>query len=73
MGSQIRWPLGGNRRRKLAGLAFRIEELLGDGHGHQASELAAATATWLQQAAPHAEELAPDIGELAGLMAPHAP
>ncbi|GHB61753.1 hypothetical protein GCM10010377_60930 [Streptomyces viridiviolaceus] len=52
----------------LAGIAFEIEELLGDGHGEQAAELAEAAATWLQQAAPRAEELNPEVGELGELM-----
>ncbi|MEW2466496.1 hypothetical protein AB0919_15940 [Streptomyces sp. NPDC046994] len=52
----------------LAGISFKIEELLGDGRRKEAVELALATAAWLQKAAPRAEELDPAVGDLDELM-----
>ncbi|MGW2934137.1 hypothetical protein ACWDA7_20320 [Streptomyces sp. NPDC001156] len=52
----------------LGGIAFKIEELLGDGQVHEAVELALATVTWLQQVAPRAAELDSKMDELSELM-----
>lgn len=52
----------------LGGLAYRIEELLGDGRRSEAVDLARATATWLRRVAPRAEELDPDLGEMRELV-----
>ncbi|MEV8593308.1 hypothetical protein [Streptomyces sp. NPDC052012] len=52
----------------LAGLAFRIEELLGDGQRAHAVELARATASCLREIAPHAAELDPGLDEMGELM-----
>lgn len=52
----------------LGSIAFKIEELLGDGREKEAVELALATAAWLHQAAPRAEQLDPRVGDLGELM-----
>ncbi|MER6978384.1 hypothetical protein [Streptomyces carpinensis] len=52
----------------LAGLAFKIEELLGDGLEQKAVELALSTAAWLHEAAPRAAQLDPEVGDLGELM-----
>ncbi|GAA3776999.1 hypothetical protein [Streptomyces chiangmaiensis] len=52
----------------LAGIAFKIEELLGDGRRKEAVELSLATAAWLQKVAPRAEELDPSVGDMGELM-----
>ncbi|MEU3247351.1 MULTISPECIES: hypothetical protein [unclassified Streptomyces] len=52
----------------LAGIAFRIEELLGDGDKDKAVDLALATTDCLRRIAPRAEELDPGIGDLGEVM-----
>lgn len=52
----------------LAGIAFGIEELLGDGEQKKAVALAVATTDCLRQVAPRAEELDPEVGDLGELM-----
>ncbi|MEU6548579.1 hypothetical protein [Streptomyces sp. NPDC046859] len=52
----------------LASIAFKIEELLGEERTGEAVELALATAAWLQQIAPRARELDPEVGDLNELM-----
>ncbi|MBC2868721.1 hypothetical protein [Streptomyces mexicanus] len=52
----------------LASIAFKIEKLLGEERTREAAELALATAAWLQQIAPRARELNPDVGDLNELM-----
>jgi hypothetical protein len=52
----------------LASLGFKIEELLGDDSRKEAVELALATASWLQEAAPRAEQLDAHVGDLGELM-----
>ncbi|MFJ7073669.1 hypothetical protein [Streptomyces sp. NPDC098781] len=52
----------------LAGIAFRIEKLLGEGETDEASGLALSMADCLQQVAPRAEELDPDVNDLGELM-----
>ncbi|MGW1160896.1 hypothetical protein ACWD5Q_21155 [Streptomyces sp. NPDC002513] len=52
----------------LAGIAFRIEELLSEGETAQAVELALAMAECLRQVAPRAEEGGPGLDDLGKLM-----
>ncbi|MFG2476248.1 hypothetical protein [Streptomyces fagopyri] len=52
----------------LAGIAFRVEELLGDREKGRAIDLALATTDCLRQIAPRAEEMDPELGDLAELM-----
>ncbi|WP_028801266.1 hypothetical protein [Streptomyces sp. 142MFCol3.1] len=52
----------------LAGLAFRIEELLGDGEVTESVDLALATATCVEQIAPRAEELDATVGDMGAVM-----
>ncbi|MFE3031662.1 hypothetical protein ACFXKY_08425 [Streptomyces canus] len=52
----------------LAGIAFKIEKLLGEDQPREAAELALATAAWLEQIAPRVRELSPEIGDLDELM-----
>ncbi|MER5407624.1 hypothetical protein [Streptomyces sp. NPDC002769] len=52
----------------LAGIAFRIEELLGDEEKDGAVDLALATTTCLRQIAPRAEEMDPEVGDLGEVM-----
>ncbi|MEU6097252.1 hypothetical protein [Streptomyces sp. NPDC047079] len=52
----------------LGSLAYKIEELLGDGRRDDATELALATAEWLRETAPRAEELDPEVGDMGELM-----
>ncbi|MGY5052915.1 hypothetical protein ACWDFR_02390 [Streptomyces sp. 900105755] len=52
----------------LASIAFKVEKLLGEERTREAVELALATAAWLQQIAPRARELSPEVGELNELM-----
>ncbi|MEU4090726.1 hypothetical protein [Streptomyces aureus] len=52
----------------LGGLAFRIEELLGDNRERDAIALALATADWLQRAAQNAESPDDDVREMGELM-----
>ncbi|MFF4956528.1 hypothetical protein [Streptomyces sp. NPDC001222] len=52
----------------IAGIAFRIEELLSDGERDKAVELALAMAECLRQVAPRAKELDPDLVDLGELM-----
>lgn len=52
----------------LGGLAFRIEELLGESREEDATALALATADWLRGAARNAETPSPDVSEMGELM-----
>jgi hypothetical protein len=52
----------------LGGLAFRIEELLGDDREEDATALALTTAEWLRGAARNADNPSSDIRELGELM-----
>ncbi|MEU6367988.1 hypothetical protein ABZ876_20145 [Streptomyces sp. NPDC046931] len=52
----------------LGSLAFKIEELLGDGRREEATALALATADWLRRVAPRAGELDPEVGDMGELM-----
>ncbi|ROP55847.1 hypothetical protein [Streptomyces sp. PanSC9] len=52
----------------LASIAFKVEKLLGEERIREAVELALATAAWLQQVAPRARELTPEVGDLSELM-----
>ncbi|MFD8232127.1 hypothetical protein ACFV20_09580 [Streptomyces sp. NPDC059696] len=52
----------------LASIAFKVEKLLGEERTREAAELGVATATWLQQIAPRARELDPEVGDLDELM-----
>ncbi|MGW3141559.1 hypothetical protein [Streptomyces sp. NPDC001139] len=52
----------------LASIAFKVEKLLGEEQPREAVELALATAAWLQQIAPRARELDPEVGDLNELM-----
>ncbi|WP_306192012.1 MULTISPECIES: hypothetical protein [unclassified Streptomyces] len=52
----------------LAGLSFKIEELLGDGLEKKAVELALSTTAWVDDVAPRVEQLDPEVGDLAELM-----
>ncbi|MFF7206562.1 hypothetical protein [Streptomyces sp. NPDC008141] len=52
----------------LASIAFKVEKLLSEERTREAVELAIATAAWLQQVAPRARELTPDVGDLDELM-----
>ncbi|WP_020116878.1 hypothetical protein [Streptomyces canus] len=52
----------------LASIAFKVEKLLAEERTREAVELALATAAWLQQIAPRARELAPEVGDLDELM-----
>ncbi|MEU9393888.1 hypothetical protein AB0D86_28330 [Streptomyces sp. NPDC048324] len=52
----------------LASIAFKVEKLLGEEQTREAVELALATAAWLQQIAPRARELDPEVGDLDELM-----
>lgn len=48
----------------LAGVAYKIEELFGDGERKKAVDLALATLAWLQEAAPRAERLDAGLGDM---------
>ncbi|MET7289269.1 hypothetical protein [Streptomyces sp. NPDC005573] len=48
----------------LAGLAYRIEDLFGDGERKKAVDLALATVAWLRSVAPRAEELDKELGDM---------
>ncbi|MGW0633185.1 hypothetical protein [Streptomyces sp. NPDC002758] len=52
----------------LGGLAFRIEELLGDNREEDATTLALTTADWLRRAAQNADTPNSDIREMGELM-----
>ncbi|MET7743671.1 hypothetical protein [Streptomyces sp. NPDC005385] len=52
----------------LGGLAFRIEELLGDNRQQDATALALTTADWLRRAARDAENPDSDVREMGELM-----
>ncbi|GHE98797.1 hypothetical protein E5082_32210 [Streptomyces griseoluteus] len=52
----------------LSSIAFKVEKLLGEERTQEAVELALATAAWLQQIAPRARELTPEVGDLDELM-----
>ncbi|MGV9248206.1 hypothetical protein [Streptomyces sp. NPDC003710] len=52
----------------LGGIAFKIEELLGDGRTAEAAALGLATADWLRHVAPRAGELDPKVGDMGELM-----
>ncbi|MFD7791477.1 hypothetical protein [Streptomyces sp. NPDC059759] len=52
----------------LGGLAFRIEELLGDNRQEDATALALTTADWLRRAARDAENPDADVREMGELM-----
>ncbi|MGW7609426.1 hypothetical protein ACWGKW_19550 [Streptomyces sp. NPDC054766] len=52
----------------LGGLAFRIEELLGDNREEDATALALTTADWLLRAARNADTPSPDVREMGELM-----
>jgi hypothetical protein len=52
----------------LGGLAFRIEELLGDNREEDATALALTTADWLRRAAQNADTPNSDIREMGELM-----
>ncbi|MFD9002645.1 hypothetical protein ACFV0T_16950 [Streptomyces sp. NPDC059582] len=52
----------------LAGLASRIEDLLGDGETDRCVELALATTVCARQIAPRAAELDPEVDDLGELM-----
>jgi hypothetical protein len=52
----------------LAGLAFKIESLLGEDRSDDAVELALATVAMLQQVAPRAGELDPEVRDMGELM-----
>ncbi|MET9902854.1 hypothetical protein [Streptomyces sp. NPDC006446] len=52
----------------LGGLAYRIEELLGDNREQDAIALALATADWLRSAAQNAESPNADVREMGELM-----
>ncbi|MET8026381.1 hypothetical protein [Streptomyces avermitilis] len=52
----------------LASIAFQVEKLLSEERTREAVELALSTAAWLQQVAPRARELAPEVGDLDELM-----
>ncbi|WP_189186821.1 hypothetical protein [Streptomyces albiflavescens] len=52
----------------LGSIAFKIEELLGDGRKDEAVELALATVAWLRQVAPRAEQLDSKVGDMGELM-----
>jgi hypothetical protein len=52
----------------LASLGSRIESLLGDDRVDEAAEVALGSVALLSQAAPRADELDPDLGDLTGRM-----
>jgi hypothetical protein len=52
----------------LAGLAWEIESLLGDDRADEAIQLALATVAMLQQIAPRAGELDPDLRDMGDLL-----
>ncbi|MFG2307379.1 hypothetical protein ACGFS9_01620 [Streptomyces sp. NPDC048566] len=52
----------------LGGLAFRVEELLGDNRQQDATALALTTADWLRRAARDAENPTADVREMGELM-----
>ncbi|MFJ6903367.1 hypothetical protein [Streptomyces griseoluteus] len=52
----------------LSSIAFKVEKLLGEEQTQEAVELALATAAWLEQIAPRAREISPEVGDLDELM-----